>query len=117
MKEIRTVQDFEAFMDNSGPEARFIFKHSTQCQISAAAFSEFEKFLASHGDPGHYLIKVIEYRSASNQVAQTTGITHETPQALLIQSGDVVWNASHKAITEASLSAAYSKANKQDRPA
>jgi len=38
-------------------------------------------------------------RETSNAVATRLGVRHETPQALLLRGGRVVWNASHHRLT------------------
>jgi bacillithiol system protein YtxJ len=42
----------------------------------------------------------------SNAIAERFGVRHETPQALLIKDGRVVWHASHWSITSDSLTEA-----------
>lgn len=83
----------------------FIFKHSTRCPISAAAFDAWKKWLNDHQDSGirQALVHVVEHRPVSNAVAGRTGITHASPQAILIVDGKSVWNTSHWHITYDSL--------------
>ncbi|MBD3918101.1 bacillithiol system redox-active protein YtxJ [Paenibacillus sp. PR3] len=83
----------------------FIFKHSTRCPISAAAFAAWKKWVNEHQESGirQTLVHVVEHRPVSNAVAERTGITHASPQAILIVDGKSVWNASHWHITYDSL--------------
>lgn len=85
-----------------------VFKHSLTCPISAGAFREFQRFLAGGAPEGTKvrLIEVQNARSASNRVAEVTGVRHESPQALLIEDGTVRWHRSHGQITAQSLAAA-----------
>jgi bacillithiol system protein YtxJ len=46
------------------------------------------------------LVKVIESRPVSNQIAEDLGVKHESPQVILLKGGASYWNASHWAITE-----------------
>lgn len=76
---------------NSGPV--ILFKHSTRCSISAAAWRRMEEV-----DTDHYTIywvDVIADRPISNAIEQRLGIRHESPQAILLQDGEVVWARSH----------------------
>ena len=83
MEKLETVEQFERVKKETN---RFLFvKHSLTCPISRAAFGECEKFAADH--------------PLSNYIAETTGVKHESPQALLFENGKVVWHASHWAIT------------------
>ena len=52
-------------------------------------------------------LDVIGQRSLSLDVSERTGVMHESPQALLLQTGRVLWHASHGAITVASLGEAF----------
>jgi bacillithiol system protein YtxJ len=38
---------------------------------------------------------VIAHRPVSNTIEQRFGIRHESPQAILLQGGEVVWARSH----------------------
>ncbi len=73
------------------PPTCFVFKHSTTCPVSARAATEVKEMRT--GIPV-YLIKVREQRELSNWVAETFGVTHESPQLILIREGKMeeVWN-------------------------
>jgi bacillithiol system protein YtxJ len=49
---------------------------------------------------------VVEERELAREVERATGVRHESPQAILVHDGRVVWNASHGAITRRSLAEA-----------
>lgn len=89
-----------------------LFKHSLTCPVSHAAFRELESFLAQElpEDLTVRLIEVQNARPASNRVAEKTGVRHESPQALLIEKGAVIWHRSHWNIDARSLVAATSPA-------
>ena len=57
-------------------------------------------------------IDVIGERPWSRHVAEATGVTHQSPQALLVRDGSVVWHASHGGITRKTLAAALASARK-----
>jgi bacillithiol system protein YtxJ len=67
-----------------------IFKHSNACGISASAYREMEKL-----DGQVNLLEVQSAREVSRQLADLTGIRHETPQVIVFKDGKAVWNASH----------------------
>ena len=52
------------------------------------------------------MITVQTHRDLSTAVARRLGVRHETPQALLIRQGRVVWSASHFRVTGGALEAA-----------
>ena len=66
-----------------------IFKHSNACGVSSAAFREMEKLENVN------LLEVQSARELSNEIEATTGVTHETPQVIVLRDGKAVWNASH----------------------
>lgn len=42
-----------------------------------------------------YLLDLLTYRDISNQIAETYGVEHESPQVLVIQNGKSIFNRSH----------------------
>lgn len=100
---IRSVPELDAAL--ALPGAFLVFKHSTACPISAAAYDEYLAF-REHSDVRTAVIRVIEERPVSNHAATKLGIRHESPQALLVRDGALVWNASHRAITASALAKA-----------
>ena len=83
-----------------------LFKHSPTCPVSAQAFYEYRAFHEEHPDVPTLWLDVGEERPVSQAIAESTGVTHESPQALWIEDGAVTWHASHGAITRASLAEA-----------
>lgn len=67
-----------------------IFKHSTACGVSSAAYREMEKLEGQVN-----LLEVQSARDVSRELADLTGIRHETPQVIVFKDGKAVWNASH----------------------
>ncbi len=96
-------RDLEQLLDRSKTNPVLIFKHSTQCPISTQAYEEFAEFVESIENLMCGAVLVIENRRLSNDIAARFGIRHESPQALLIKDGRVVWHASHWSITADSL--------------
>jgi bacillithiol system protein YtxJ len=58
----------------------------------------------------HAWVRVIEERPVSLALSQRVGVTHQSPQALLVRNGVAVWHASHYAITVEALRDAVSSA-------
>ena len=69
-----------------------VFKHSNACGISSAAYLEMEKL-----DNVNFL-EVQTARELSSEIEATTGVTHETPQVIVLRDGKAVWNASHSRV-------------------
>lgn len=81
------------------------FKHSTRCPISAAAKTEMDIFLKNNTHPINFeLIDVISNRGRSEEIASKFDIEHESPQIIITDENDqVIWNASHRRITEENI--------------
>lgn len=94
--ELKNKEDFDKIKNQ---DVAIIFKHSTRCPASAAAHHEMEQFLAKHPGLPIYLVDVIEWRNASDHIADATGIQHESPQAIILKEGTVAWHGSHSSIT------------------
>jgi bacillithiol system protein YtxJ len=92
--------DLEAAIAESRERPVLLFKHSRTCGISCEALDELQMHVERCDTPAAYkLITVQSHRHLSDEAARRFGIRHETPQAILLRDGKVVWNASHFRIT------------------
>ncbi|WP_299456176.1 bacillithiol system redox-active protein YtxJ [uncultured Microscilla sp.] len=82
-----------------------IFKHSTRCGISANVLYDLESAWITDEMEGltPYYLDLIRYREVSNQVAQTFGVMHQSPQVLVIENGKCIYHTSHRAINYGGL--------------
>ena len=71
-----------------------LFKHSTTCPISSAAYKQMSQVLQEVS-----LVVVQQARNVSSEIATRTGVRHESPQAIVLRNGQAVWTASHFDIT------------------
>ncbi len=101
--ELRQNEDLEQLLERSETDPVLIFKHSTQCSISEAAYEEFQRFTDTAKNTPCGVIMVIEDRAVSNNAASRLGVRHQSPQAILVEHGRSVWTASHWSITTAAL--------------
>ena len=79
-------------LSNSQPV--ILFKHSTTCPISAAAYQQMEGY---GGEVS--LVVVQKARDLSRQIETLTGVRHESPQVIILRDGKAAWSASHWDIT------------------
>ncbi|WP_164670761.1 bacillithiol system redox-active protein YtxJ [Virgibacillus doumboii] len=111
LKELQATEELDKVWNESTEKPVLLFKHSTTCPISAGAFKEYNSFLDSAEDNlNGYMVKVIESRDASNEIADKTNIKHESPQIFLIKDKEVLWNTSHSKITVDSIKDALKQA-------
>ncbi|MEQ8625585.1 MAG: bacillithiol system redox-active protein YtxJ [Vicingaceae bacterium] len=77
-----------------------IFKHSTRCAISSMAKSRLEKsWQKVNADIPIYILNLIEHRDISDKIAEHFNVPHQSPQLILVKSGNAVYNASHISIS------------------
>lgn len=99
------VDELDGVLAESGGRDVLLFKHSTTCPISASAYRRVAAWLGEAGAaaPAVYLVKVIESRALSNEIAARLGVRHESPQVILVRGGQAVWHASHGGIDGAAI--------------
>jgi bacillithiol system protein YtxJ len=90
------------FISNEKPVA--IFKHSTRCSVSRMALKQFENEFNSADKVTPYFLDLIAYRDISNAIADQFGVTHQSPQLIVIKDGKAIYNVSHSDIDAEELS-------------
>ena len=106
---VESITELDQLIERSQQTPVMLFKHSLTCPISGAAFRQYQRFLDDRpgGDATVYtLVEVQNARDVSNEIAERTGVRHESPQALLLRGGEVAWHASHWAIRAEALASA-----------
>lgn len=96
------AEDLTSLVERSYQTPQVIFKHSTRCSISSMAKNRLESASAPEGIDFHYL-DLIANRELSNKIASDFHVHHESPQVLLIQDGECIYDESHMGITMAEL--------------
>jgi bacillithiol system protein YtxJ len=105
------VDELHRLIAESASRPVLLFKHSHTCGVSMEALDELVTHLNEYAGAGtapdpslqYAMVTVQTHRAVSNAVAQKLGVRHETPQALLIRDGRVVWSASHFRVTAAAM--------------
>lgn len=82
----------------SHEKPQLIFKHSTRCSISSMAKDRLEREWNLENVEPWYL-DLIAYRNISNAITSQLGVHHESPQAILLKDGIVVYDDSHNSIS------------------
>lgn len=100
IRELLTSDDWQTCLEDSYEAPQLLIKHSTACPISAEAWKEFKIYSGQAKRKLQYaMVKVIETRPVSNEIAESTDVKHESPQVLLIRDQEVLWHTSHWNIT------------------
>lgn len=87
-------ETLETLITDSKQRPIIVFKHSNACSISSRAYREMEKL-----DGQVNILEVQSAREISRELANLTGVRHETPQVIVLRDGKAVWNASHFDVT------------------
>lgn len=99
----------ESVLENADQESYqrkvVIFKHSTRCFISKTVLKSFEKEMnESDKDFAFYFLDLLAYRGISNEIENRYKITHQSPQIIVLQNGQAIYDASHQHINLNSIS-------------
>lgn len=96
--EIQTEQDYQNAIESSLENTVVIFKHSIRCMISKTVLRNFEREISAKEDLGEikfYYLDLINHRDISNKIAEELGVTHQSPQIIIIKDKKAIKNASH----------------------
>jgi len=101
------IEDLDRLLAQTSERPLLLFKHSVTCGTSAEALDELIDHLNEDQlDARSAIVTVQSHRELSNAVSARLGVRHETPQALLIRNGRVIWSASHFRVTAAAVQSA-----------
>lgn len=89
-------------------DAILVLKHSNSCPVSFTAKRQYDQFVAANPDKPTRLVIVQQERELSNALETVSKLRHESPQALILKQGRVLWSGSHGAITKLKLEHAFS---------
>ena len=113
------VDELRRLIAESDSRPVLVFKHSHTCGVSWEALEEIVAHLneresetstrRTRSAAQYAMVTVQTHRAVSNAIAQKLGVRHETPQALLIRDGRVVWSASHFRVTAAAVGGAIAE--------
>lgn len=96
---IESAADLEDAIARSQQHPVLLFKHSTRCSISAMALHSVEKYWNDASEKiTPYFLDLLAHRDLSNLIEQKTGVLHQSPQAIVMKNGEVVYQASHNGI-------------------
>ncbi|MFT4739220.1 MAG: bacillithiol system protein YtxJ [Cyclobacteriaceae bacterium] len=98
---LTTIDELDEAIKVSDKQPVLIFKHSTRCSISSAALDRLQRKWEGQdlSTVAPYYLDLIAYREISNEITQKLGIYHQSPQALLIKEGKVIYEESHFSIS------------------
>lgn len=74
-----------------------VYKHSARCNICNAVMNRLERSWSREDSERlrPHFVDVLRNREVSTAIAERYGITHESPQALVIRNGRCIYSSSH----------------------
>ena len=90
---------FQNLVNLSFSEKVLIFKHSTRCSISFLSKNRLESIEENSKIKICFLLDLLKHREISSKVESYFKVTHESPQVLVIQNGECIYNSSHNEIS------------------
>lgn len=102
-------EEVQNVVEKSKKRSQLIYKHSNQCSVSYLAKEELDSNinrLSQFSDL--IIIDVIRQREISNAITTLLKVRHESPQAILLKDGQVVWRGSHWGIISQDILSALS---------
>lgn len=101
---ISSVSQLDEVLSTPSEKAKLLFKHSTRCGISAMALRSFEREWKSENEDFElYFVDLLAHRDVSNAIAEKLDVMHQSPQAIVVKNGEVIYNASHGSIDAAAI--------------
>ena len=96
---LSSEDQFSMILELSKEKPVAIFKHSTSCGVSAMAKYQLEEgWDISEEELSLFYLDLWKYRPVSNAVADHFGVTHQSPQLILIKDGKVAHHTSHHGV-------------------
>ena len=103
--EIHDVESLDRFLAQSNETPAILFKHSNSCGISARAHKQMAEVECPVG-----IVTVQNARAVSLEIERRFGLSHETPQVLIVRGADLLWNASHYNVSASAVTEAFEQA-------
>ncbi|MEQ1898735.1 MAG: bacillithiol system redox-active protein YtxJ [Vicinamibacterales bacterium] len=112
LEPVRDVAHLNALIAGSAERPLLLYKHSRSCGTSHEALDELQAHLAEAPRDATYAIVTVQgQRDLSDAIAKRFQLRHETPQALLVRDGQLVWSASHFRVTADAVARAIDEAS------
>ena len=101
------MADWNAAAQQIPQQGLLLLKFSPRCPISRGVERDVDEWFGGLSDeraPRYVKVDVVNAREVSQQVTQSLGVAHQSPQAMWLNAERaVIWNASHYSITTTAL--------------
>lgn len=94
----------EKVIRESENKPQLIYKHSGRCSVCLFSKSNLEQHAGDISEVADMnFVDVIGSREVSNNIAEKLNVRHESPQAIVLKRGEVIWHASHGSVKSAQI--------------
>jgi len=100
---VRQVTEESELLEVLREGTAVLYKHSSRCGLCYRSIKEVRKFSSENPDIEVLLIEVTDSRSLSDLVEERLGVFHQSPQAIVVRDAEVLWEASHLAVTAGAI--------------
>lgn len=95
---LESLSQLDEIENISANKKVLIFKHSTRCGISSMVLKAFKSSFKPDENTVLYYLDLLSHRNVSNEIANRFGVTHQSPQLLVIENGSCTNHGSHHQI-------------------
>lgn len=97
--ELKSIQQLQDIYNTPSHKLKVFFKHSTRCSVSSMALRNFKSEWNLNNDCAElYFLDLIANRDISNEIAEITGVVHQSPQVIVLKDKEVKYHESHSHI-------------------
>lgn len=97
--QLTSKEQLDIIKEESKTQKVLIFKHSTRCSISSMAKNRLEReWKIGEEALKPYYLDLIAFRDVSNNIAEQFNVPHQSPQVLVIDNGNCIYDTSHMGI-------------------
>jgi len=99
--ELNDLEQIGTILEESKSQPVLIFKHSYSCGTSAMMLDRLQRKWNQEevSELKPYFLDLLSNRNVSNQLAETFGVWHQSPQILIIHGGKCIYDISHMGIS------------------
>lgn len=109
-QKLTEMSQLQEIIDNKSGEKHILFKHSTRCSISSMAFRRFEsEWNEEYNSTKIWYLDLLAHRDISNAIAEKTGVFHQSPQAIALRNGEVMYTETHGQISSKAAVKSFEK--------
>ena len=96
LKRYSTTRDI---IQSSNETPIVLFKHSTRCSISVAAYDRILRAWDLTDDTVKiFYLDLLAHRNISNEIAERLNVVHQSPQIIVVKDGVAIFDSSHNGV-------------------